>query len=574
MHALIITLVLALTLIGAASGEDRHPAFSQQMSDDYPSNKGGFEVRGSLGMGLSGLADWSTQFPFLNFAKQARNWISQREGRDWGQGEPLELDSQGWVKTIPRGGHADLIFLSVMKNLPLPDSRFVVRYRGKGKVVYRLAARKLFEQSRPGRDVIEVSNAADSYAVLSIEQTDSADPLRDISIVPQKYLTLFDSGEIFNPEWVRRLAPFRAIRFMDWTSTNNSKQENWAQRPRLDDASWTSRGVPWEITIALANKLKQDPWINVPHLADDAYVIELALLFKRELNPELRVYVEHSNEVWNWGFKQAQHANVTGRARWGDVGDAFMQWHGMRTASICDTWKRMAFKDRPERVHCVLGVQAGWRGLEKAALECPRWVAEGNEPCFKHGIDSLAIAGYFSGCLNGGGSKDGDKSELILRWAKEGDKGISQAFEQLTDGRHFECWDTVARIGDTYSHFAKTAKDYGMSLVAYEGGQHITGNASKLQDESDVIRFHMAINRDPRIGGAYTQNLDQWRRSGGTLFMHFTDIGKPTKWGSWGALEYLGQANSPKWDSLVKFSRGNRCWWPVCEQGASEEVNR
>jgi hypothetical protein len=404
--------------------------------------------------------------------------------------------------------------------------------------------------------VIEVSNAADSYAILSIEQTDSADPIREISIVPQKYVKLFDSGEIFNPEWIGRLAPFRAIRFMDWTQTNNSQQQIWAQRPLLDDAIWTIRGVPWEITIALANKLKQDPWINVPHLADDTYVHELASLFKRELNPSLSVFIEHSNEVWNWGFKQAQHANVTGRARWGDVGDAFIQWHGMRTAGICDTWKRIAFKDSPERIHCVLGVQAGWRGLEKAALECPRWVAEGNDPCYRHGIDFLAIAGYFSGCLNGSGSKDGEKTELILRWAKEGDKGISKAFEQLMDGRHYECWDTVARIGDTYSYFAKTARDYGLSLVAYEGGQHITGNASKLQDDSDVIRFHVAINRDPRIGDAYTKNLDAWQDAGGTLFMHYTDIGKPTKWGSWGALEYLGQVSSSKWESLVRFSQG------------------
>ena len=60
--------------------------------------------------------------------------------------------------------------------------------------------------------------------------------------------------------------------------------------------------------IALANASNTDLWINIPGPATDAYVAQLANLIKNGdvvngvayagLNPNLKVYVEYSNEVW------------------------------------------------------------------------------------------------------------------------------------------------------------------------------------------------------------------------------------------------------------------------------------
>lgn len=43
------------------------------------------------------------------------------------------------------------------------------------------------------------------------------------------------------------------------------------------------------------------PWINVHHLASDGYVTSMAQMLKAQLRPDLKIYVEHSNEVWNAG---------------------------------------------------------------------------------------------------------------------------------------------------------------------------------------------------------------------------------------------------------------------------------
>ena len=58
--------------------------------------------------------------------------------------------------------------------------------------------------------------------------------------------------------------------------------------------------------IELCNKLDADMWVNIPHLATDDYVNQLADLIKTNLDADLRVWVELSNELWNGQFSQTQ----------------------------------------------------------------------------------------------------------------------------------------------------------------------------------------------------------------------------------------------------------------------------
>ena len=64
-------------------------------------------------------------------------------------------------------------------------------------------------------------------------------------------------------------------------------------------------GVCWEYQISLVNQLQCDAWINIPYYASDDYVANLALLIKNQLNSTINLYIELSNEIWNWQFWQA-----------------------------------------------------------------------------------------------------------------------------------------------------------------------------------------------------------------------------------------------------------------------------
>ena len=141
------------------------------------------------------------------------------------------------------------------------------------------------------------------------------------------------------------LSKFTTIRYMDFTQTNYNPQVNWSDRTRVDQIQSTPNGGAWEYAVALANQTGEDMWINIPALATDSYITSLAELINfgsdgvnsytgpkgsavsagnpnpvpaagpvwAGLNPTLRVYVEYSNEVWNYSFAQASenlHAAV------------------------------------------------------------------------------------------------------------------------------------------------------------------------------------------------------------------------------------------------------------------------
>src|ERR1700730_8201277 len=57
------------------------------------------------------------------------------------------------------------------------------------------------------------------------------DYIRNIRVVQGSHESSLTNGEIFNPELISRLKPFKTLRFMDWMRTNNSTQSTPDRRP-------------------------------------------------------------------------------------------------------------------------------------------------------------------------------------------------------------------------------------------------------------------------------------------------------------------------------------------------------
>jgi hypothetical protein len=260
----------------------------------------------------------------------------------------------------------------------------------------------------------------------------------------------------------------------------------------------------------------------------------------------LKAYVEFSNEMWNWSFDQTRYASQQAKARWGIGGNGYMQWYGMRSAQTSDIWENV-FGDEKHRVVSVISTQTAWQGLENAVLDSPKWVAEGNEPPYKHGIDAYAITGYFGRELG-----LAENTTTVESWLTEPDGGFSKAFEQLRYGNLLQNSKSLVEVKDLFNYHANVARERGLQLVGYEGGQHIVG-VSGVENNTALTNFFIELNRRPEMYDLYTELLNSWEDAGGTLFTHFSDISEPRKWGSWGSLEYLSQDGSPKYDALIDF---------------------
>ena len=97
---------------------------------------------------------------------------------------------------------------------------------------------------------------------------------------------------------------------MDWGHTNHSPIVEWSDRRKPWHQTQAGEyGVAMEYWIQLSNLLQKDPWICVPHQASDDYIRKMARMFRDQLDPNLTIYLEYSNEVWNWSFQQS-HWNV------------------------------------------------------------------------------------------------------------------------------------------------------------------------------------------------------------------------------------------------------------------------
>jgi hypothetical protein len=323
---------------------------------------------------------------------------------------------------------------------------------------------------------------------------------------------------------------------MDWGRTNDSPLRSWSERPQVSDVRYTTaRGVPLEIMLELSNRLSADPWLTLPHLADDAYIAAYAQLLGRTLAPGRKAYVEHSNEVWNGMFTQAKYAASRGAAL-GLSSDAFsaqLLYHAKRSVEMFKIFEREL--GGTERLVRVMAAQASNAWTSSKLLELEGAAAN---------TDALAVAPYFGG-------------ELGTPEVAGTIRGLSA--DQLVD---YIAQSSLPRAISWMRDNASVAATHGVRLIAYEGGQHLAG-VSGEQDSAPLNALFDATNRHPRMKSLYTTYLEGWRQSGGQEFAHYVNCGTFSKWGRWGALEHQQQARTtaPKFDAIQSFIETNPRWW-------------
>ena len=524
----------------------------------------------NLGFGLAGVNDWSVQLPFLDLMKSARPWVGHLPGQ-WGGWEQADLarvgalDASGWPLRLP--SEVTAISTLILTDLP-PDAagaagRYGVTWAGGGDLV--VEGRAQIAEQAPHRITFDYTPGEGSV-LITLKAIDPADPIRAIQILREDRAAMAASGEIFNPDFLQRLKGVRLVRFMDWFATNNSTLATLQDRPRPGDYTYARQGVPIEVAIALANKLHANPWLTVPHLAQDALVQDWAEVTRQQLDPGLVAHVEFSNEVWNWQFAQATWAEAQGRARWGQDG-TWLQYYGLRAAEVARIW-RATFQDSPARLVTILSTQTGVKGAETQILDAPLAQAEGL-PAPSSAFNAWAVTGYFAALLG-----DERKAPMVREWLERSaaaaesqataqadppaylaahryDLAFSLAAAELQNGAESgDPEDTLARLlGEVLPWQASVAADHGLTLMMYEGGSHVVGYGPIMED-AQLTEFFTALNYSFEMGELYAQLLAGWRMLSDAPFNAFVDTYRPGKWGSWGALRHLGDDN-PRWQALA-----------------------
>lgn len=550
----------------------------------------------AYGTNLHALVDWNPEFVLVDAFKLSREWLPQNVWQ-WDTFEydklAQTLDANGWVRRLPlndsegRYRWVGTVLFSKQGGR-YPAGNYIVLYDGKGTIEYGQDAVKI--ASSPGRDVIQVDpNRPADGILLRIVATDpyrTGDYIRNIRVLMPGFDESNYRYQTFYPPFLNSVTPYHVLRFMDWQRTNwRSGQPlrgdeapagyddyyhpldvatqdptlrttdwaaalRWENRPQIGDARYSSQlGAPIELMIDLANTVDADPWFNIPHPVDNEYVWNYAQLVLQRLESNRVVYVEYSNEAWNTSFDQNRYMQTMGRAAWpassASLYELGLSYYAMRSAQVCSTWKE-AWGSQSWRVRCVLSGQAAEPTVTRMMLECKQWQAWGGCGRF---FDVLGIAPYFGQHLAD------DRFVTTLRnWAWSGSSGLNKLFEELQWGTYTPAGITSATVARALQRVVahKTLADqYGLSLVAYEGGQHLVPPRD-LENDAQVLAMLAQANRDPRMGQLYDTYLNGWKQSGGSLFVHYKSMSIYDKWGYWGAQEYYGQTTAPKRDAIKR----------------------
>ena len=471
-------------------------------------------ARSPLGTNLAQVVSYGTEVPFVDAFKMSQPWVSNADGAEWAKGGPLALTREGWVASLRSGQYATTGLLDNGRHYPTGD--YTLLYDGEGQldVTANSGEGLTIVSQAAGRMVVKVTAEADGV-FLNLRSTKPANPFRNLRFIMPGHEKTYQT-QPFNPQFLKALARFRAIRFMDWQETNGSQLANWADRttPTASTQAVPS-GVALEYMIQLANTLHAEPWFTIPARASDDFVRQFATMVRDKLDPSLKAHIEYSNEVWNSGFEQARYANEQGvKLRLdNDQYLAGTKYYSQRSVEIFKIFEAvMGGTSRLDRVLAGQSVNT-WSGEQLLT-----W-----KEAYKY-ADSYAIAPYFDGreiLLNS------DKAAQIVKMSQDQVLDILQA-------------DIRGPIKKDIVASSNLARKYGLKLQGYEGGQQLTGFQFE-KDEPQITKLYSEVNRNPRMSDLYTEYLNTWKTAGGGLFNQYYDVGTPGKFGMWGALEYLDQ---------------------------------
>lgn len=343
-----------------------------------------------VGMNLERVVDINPAWMFTDAFQQSRAWISYAYNTATGVTTPedatspsrfpVSVDSLGWptqlnervndsgqrivqrlgARMLADGGH-------------FPTGVYHAQWSGTGTISWS-GAQVTSQGTLPdGRRFAELSVTTRQPAGISlrIDAMNSADPIRDLHVWMPDYEGQSFAGQVwrpgatfspFHPLFRERLDAYDTIRYVQPGDVNGSDIDEWSDVRPVDYARQSTVatdaqvGMSPEYMVELSNELDANAWFSMPHLANDDYVRRFAQLVHDQLDPDLKVYVEWSNEVWNGS--PGYDANQWLRDRAGGWNATFFDLWAAETKRDFDIWSEV-FADQPDRlVRVVAGQRA------------------------------------------------------------------------------------------------------------------------------------------------------------------------------------------------------------------------
>jgi hypothetical protein len=532
-------LALAILVMGEAAAEPMRPKNHTFAGSEY--NLTAVTVRSesngstdmakannpSQSLNLGGQPQaYGDTFSALNLFHGADAWIVNGPNGQETRGI-VALDDKGWPSEFPTiNGQSQTIWANVFYTKIMPPGDYILEWEGTDVLETYSRAEKIGDNKYLVHFDANYTQGDDGVTLFvnPSSPTDKDVDIRNVKFYKAEYADLMAMGEHFNPEWFQAIDGFRELRMHDWQGTNFSKVTGPTPNDfTADQAFWVKdgRGMPIELLVEVANEARSDLWINIPHMATDDYMRQVAEFVKTNLDKDLRVYVEYTNEFWTEGFDQHQYLIDKGNVLFPGKEFSAAQAYGARAAEMTEIFKAV-FGSEGARLYPTVTLNKGQfeTGEAEAMLNTPDWA--GKSP-LEAGVRHLATDGYFSWF-----NTDPATDAMVDSWIAMGKKGFSAA-------RDFLINQLKTEIAPDWKLGRAMADKYGLSYGVYEGGALLlNGTIGATNLDPKYTAFNEAVALSPQMKEVYEVALAEWKKVGNGAFAWYSDTGRFGPWGDYG----------------------------------------
>jgi hypothetical protein len=383
----------------------------------------------------------------------------------------------------------------------------------------------------------------------------------------------YPSSTLFANPIKALISKFSVVRFMDYLGTNANIQVNWSDRALPSWASfnrnpggaygWQGIGGSWEHVIQLMNETGKDAWINIPVRATDAYIKNVALMFAYgsdgvnpytspqanpvypPLNANLKVYVEYSNELWNFAGAFTQSKDNCQAAS-----DELASTSGSSPLNWDKSWNNITFSQS--------GANSSWNWYMCNRQTTKRSVEVSNifRSVFS-GDMGTRIRPVLMSQLGNAGAVLADETKMMLDYYNNmggnfvaTPRAPNYYFYGAGGSGYYYPSTSVSSVDALFADpgmkpagFAPALQDdakliaaMGLKRVAYEGGPSLD-NTGGTRDTASA----QAVN-DSRMTTALVNMHNTWSNNGGELFVYYQATGDY----QWGFTSDLYNLSAPK----------------------------
>ncbi|MEM8876079.1 MAG: calcium-binding protein [Planctomycetota bacterium] len=373
----------------------------------------------------------------------------------------------------------------------------------------------------------------------------NAQPIRDMNVwmpdyngqsfVGQRWEPGADFSP-FHPLYVERLRGVDTVRMMLWTDANSTTVETIGDLADVDDAYFTPRyntsgfeteisGLPVEYMVALSNEINADLWLPISPFANDQTVFNIGDTVAKQLNSNLKVYLEYGNEVWVPGSEPFRFIQQKyGTNGYGDPN----HWAGQATEMKADFVQfRNAYASNGRDVNEVIRVVSGQPSEDLFQPDQLRQQFSPGE------YDAVAVTAYAG-------------NRPLPTW--DGNTTPEEMIADITEDYH--------RYNSKLIWWSKWAQDENKLFLTYEAGQHLYPNGDGNASWQPAMQ---AAFNHPDMYSLYQQMALTASAVEMDLFTNFTYVSESRpRGGSWGALQYQTQPTdtSPRWAAIQEWIDG------------------